>query len=84
MRFSIEDRRRVKRTAVQSIGITPVYVPESTCLAGGSKNELAIAFAPFTIVPEKDLVVDWGEPNGGRRLRLRIKGKELLRVRNFE
>lgn len=83
MRFSIEDRKRVKRTAVQSIGITPVYNPQGDCLAGGSQNMLAVAFTPFTIVPGKNLVVDWSEPNGGRRIRLLIKGRELLRVRNY-
>ncbi|MBS1659500.1 MAG: DUF4138 domain-containing protein [Bacteroidetes bacterium] len=82
LRCSLEDTKAIKRTAVQSIEIAPVYTPASTTLAGRSKTDWALGFAPFTIDSGKRLVIEWGGQDG-RRLRLHIKRKYLLRAKDL-
>jgi conjugative transposon TraN protein len=83
LRCSLEDRKRVRRTAVQSIELPPVYVPVKEVVAGGSRSRWAMGLRPLTVAPGKKLVVEWSGDTDGRRLRLVIPGKYLLRARNL-
>ncbi|HEY4291375.1 MAG TPA: DUF4138 domain-containing protein [Puia sp.] len=83
LRCDIEDRTRVRRTAVQSIGLEPMYVPAKEIVTGGRRNRWAMGLTPLTIGSGKKLVVEWGGGKDGRRLRLVIPGKYILRARNL-
>ena len=82
MRFSIEDARRIKRTAVQSLELQPVYSPEAETLQGGGKQQWAVGFEPLTVTRGKRLVVEW-KGTDGRRIRLVIKGRHILKARTL-
>ncbi|TXK31123.1 conjugative transposon protein TraN [Pontibacter qinzhouensis] len=79
VRFSLRDRRQVKRTATQEEERIPLYaygLEEKTVEAGGQKT-LVFALEKVPITKEKELVVELFEKNGGRHLQLRIRGKDL-------
>lgn len=75
-----EDRHQWRRTAAQSIEITPVYIPPNTSLPADSSLSFALGLKPLTISKRKILILEWGEKDG-RRIRLLITGKKLLRTR---
>jgi hypothetical protein len=82
LRCYIEDGRRVRRTAVQSIDVKPVYTPVMSVLTGGGERKWALGFAPFVIGRGKRLVIEWNGGKDERRVRLVIRGKHILRTRN--
>jgi conjugative transposon TraN protein len=84
LRCQLEDGKSVRRTAVQSIEVHPVYDPAKIVLAGGSRSKWAIGFRPFVAGPGKNLVVEWSGDKDGRRLRLVIRGKYILKARNLK
>ena len=84
MRFAVQDRKRVRRTAVQSIEVQPVYVGARGELAGGGQLSVVAALHALTVGKGKQLVVEWREANGGRRVRLVIRGKHLLRAKKID
>jgi hypothetical protein len=81
--FSLEDIKRARRTAVQSIGLEPVYASGMEALPGGGRTRFGVGFQPFTIAKGKRLVVEWSE-KGGRRVLIRVKAKKLLRARKLD
>jgi hypothetical protein len=82
MRFSIEDRKKVRRTAVQSVEVAVPYMMRAgnEVLYGGKSMPLVAGLRPITVAKGKRLVVEWRENGNGRRLRLVIGGKRLLRA----
>jgi len=80
MQFSIEDTRRVRRTAVQSIALKPVYRAEPEILRGDAFLRWAVALTPITVARGKKLVIGWNG-NDGRRIRLVIKGNHILKAK---
>lgn len=83
LRFAVQDRKRVRRTAVQSIDLQPVYTGSAAELAGGAQLSLVAALHALTIGRDKQLVVEWREAGGSRRVRLVINGKHLLRAKKI-
>jgi hypothetical protein len=84
MRFVVQDRKRVRRTAVQSIEVQLVYVGSASELAGGGELSLVAALHALTIAKGKQLVVEWREADDGRRVQLVIRGKLLLRAKKID
>jgi conjugative transposon TraN protein len=81
MRFSIEDRKKVRRTAMQSLEVAASYIRAGNeVLCGGMSMPLVAGLRPITVAKGKRLVVEWRENGNGRRLRLVIGGKRLLRA----
>lgn len=81
-RFFIKDAKKGKRTAVQEIDCTPLYVAGDTALVkAGSFTTAVFAFEKFTIPDAKYLAVQVMEKNGGRHLNLRISNRKLMKAR---
>jgi conjugative transposon TraN protein len=84
IRFSLEDTKRARRMAVQSIGLDPTYTSGLEELPGGCRIRFGVGFSPFTIANGKKLAVEWSERGNGRRILVRIKSRELLRARKLD
>lgn len=82
-RWTIRDRRQVRRTAMQELpleplgGGGPVAVPPDSVVHSWS------GFIPFALSPDKELVLEVAENGGGRVLELVIKHQELLKAKNY-
>lgn len=80
LRFYIQDKKRIKRTAEQQLDIQPLYISGNCSLVPGtSEQTITVALPKFTIPDKKFLAVELMEKNGGRHLMLRIKNKLLIR-----
>lgn len=79
LRFYIQDRQKVKRTASQEVDINPIYVHGSSkIIKARSTEELVCALEKFTIPDAKRLRMEMFEKNGGRNLNLSIKNKTIV------
>lgn len=82
LRFYIEDKAKVKRTASQQVQLQPIYVHgNDKVFKGNSTTDLIYALEKFTIPDSKKLVIEVMERNGGRHLRLEINNKTIVRAR---
>ena len=81
MRLSIEDRRKVKRMAVQEIAVDPIFTAVPPSIPGNSSRKFAIGYLPFTIGRNKHLQLSIAEENGGREVVVVLKSKAILRAR---
>jgi conjugative transposon TraN protein len=80
VRFFICDRQKAKRTAVQEIEITPLYVHNDTqTVKGQSEHVFVFALSKFTIPDKKYLSIQLMEKNGGRHLDLKVPGRAFVR-----
>ncbi len=83
-RFTIRDRHRVKRTAIQEIMLQPVYENPLQSVPGNSWLLFAIGFHPLTLAKDKQLLMQLGETGGGRNLSLIIRHNDLLKAKLLE
>jgi hypothetical protein len=83
-RWSIRDRRTMKRTAQQELPVEPVFGSRLELVAGDSTRDQWIGFRPFALPKDKELVVEVGERNGGRSLTLVIGHRQLLKAKQHE
>lgn|GEM_PF-469971 len=83
LRISTEDKRRVKRTATQELEITPVFADRISALPASGRLAIAVALHPFVLGRGKRLVLEVFDRGADRRVLLRVKGKRLMRTRNF-
>lgn len=82
LRFYIEDKQKVKRTASQEVEVKPVYVyGDAEKVIGQSVEDVVYALEKFTIPDAKRLVIEMFEKNGGRNLNLSIKNKTIVNAR---
>ena len=81
VRFFLQDRKRAKRTAVQQTELTPSYAQPIGNVKGRQGSDLVIGFPVFTIPRTKELIIEVGEQNGGRALRLRVPHSVVLKAR---
>lgn len=82
LRFYIEDRQKVKRTASQEVNIKPIYVfGDADKIKGQTSEDVVYALEKFTIPDAKRLVIEMFEKNGGRNLNLSIKNKTIVNAR---
>ncbi len=79
-RFFVEDRKQVKRKAVQELAVAPVYDGVPGDVAGRRRVRFAVGFSPFTVPRDKRLVVELAGADG-RTVTLDVKSKVLLRAR---
>ena len=85
LRFFIQDRQKVKRTASQEVDIKPVYVfGDAEKIKGQSAQDVVYALEKFTIPDAKRLVIEMFEKNGGRNLTLSIKNKTIVNARSVD
>lgn len=82
LRFYIEDKQKVKRTASQQVDKKPIYVyGNANRVAGQSYNDVVYALEKFTIPDAKRLIIEVFEKNGGRNISLAIKNKTIVNAR---
>jgi Domain of unknown function (DUF4138) len=79
-RFFLQDRKAVKRRAVQEVEVTPVYFPNLSTKPAISKLALAAGFDPFMVPAGKRLVVEVVGKDG-REVMVKVKGKLWRRER---
>lgn len=85
LRFYIQDKEKVKRTASQEVSVKPIYVFGNDKVVKGKSTEVVVyALDKFTIPDAKRLVIEMFEKNGGRNLNLAIKNKTIVNARLIE
>ena len=84
IRWFIRDRRVFRRTAVQETPLTPIYQPEQGCIMGDSTQSSWTGFRPFALAKDKELVIEVGEKNGGRTLKLVLGHKQILKAQKVK
>lgn len=81
LRFFIDDKKKVKRTASQQIAIEPVAVTGDYHNIKAGSHEMLIAVLPKQMIGrDKRLHIDLDEQNGGRNLICTMSNKELLKA----
>lgn len=80
IKFYIQDKTKVKRTAEQEKQLTPFFVYNDTqkAVAGNSKLNKVFVFKKFTFPDDKNLIVEMFEKGGGRQLTLTLSNKDVL------
>lgn len=79
-RFFLQDRKAVKRRAVQEVGVEPVYASGLGVVAGKGKAGWAAGFESFVVPAGKRLVVEVVGKDG-RVVNIKVKGKVWRRER---
>lgn len=81
LRFSIRDKKKNKRTAVQENDLQPLYVVGNTAkVKGRSNTTIVVALDKFTIPDAKYLAVQIMEKNGGRHLFIKINNRKIMQA----
>jgi conjugative transposon TraN protein len=84
LNFYIKDRNQSKRTAVQEIQQTPLFIYNNSAFVNGKTNlSFVVALQKFTIPDKKMLVVQLMEKNGGRNLSLKINNREMVKAKTI-
>ncbi|HRQ48981.1 MAG TPA: conjugative transposon protein TraN [Agriterribacter sp.] len=81
VRFFIQDKKRAKRTAIQEREIKPLFALPYPTIDGDGNAHIVMAFSPFTIPKNQQVVVQSEEKNGGRSLFLKLRSRCVLRAR---
>jgi len=81
IRFFIADRERLFRTAEQEVELTPIYQMAVASIPARSTKSFVFGFGSFTLPRDKSMMVEIGEDQGGRLLRLPIGYQTILRAR---
>ena len=83
LRFFLRDCKRSKRTAIQEIEVLPVYRSTTPKVGGLGQAQWVIGFHPFTVPPDKKLIIQVNEKGNGRTVILPVKSKVVLRARRL-
>jgi hypothetical protein len=83
VRLFLEDRKRVKRMALQEADMDPVYIDEGGLVAGNTTEGFAVAYRGIAVPDGKRVVLEFAERDGGRTMRVRIPLKKLLAARKL-
>lgn len=82
LRFYIQDRQKVKRTASQEVDVKPIYVfGDAKKIRGRTSEDVVYALEKFTIPDAKRLHIEMFEKNGGRNLELSIRNKTIVKAK---
>lgn len=82
LRFFIQDKKRVKRTALQLTEVRPVFsLNDTTQVPSRSEHPMVFVLPKFTLASDQRLVIQAKEKNGARHLELQVGGKPILRAR---
>ncbi|MBC6992496.1 conjugative transposon protein TraN [Hymenobacter sp. BT491] len=83
LKFTVRDKKLVKRTAIQESEVTPRYVHNGqlSAIPGRKHLERVYVYPKFTIPDDKVLIVELFEKGGGRHLALKITNQDILRAR---
>ena len=82
LRFYIQDKMKVKRTASQEVNIKPVYVyGDDQQIPANTVQDIVYALEKFTIPDAKRLHIEMFEKNGGRSQELSIRNKTIVNAK---
>lgn len=82
LRFYVQDRAKVKRTASQEVDMKPVYVyGDDQQVPANTTQDIVYALEKFTIPDAKRLQIEMFEKNGGRNLELSIRNKIIVKAK---
>lgn len=82
LRFYVQDKAKVKRTASQEITRDPLFTyGNDQSIEGRTTSNLVFAFQKFTIPDAKRLIVELYERDGGRNLTLQINNRKIVSAR---
>jgi hypothetical protein len=76
MKYYLEDRKQVKRRAVQEVEITPVFTDVGAAVSVGTRVSFAAGFEPFFVGKGRRLVCEI-RGKDGRVLRLGVAGRRV-------
>lgn len=80
LRFSVSDKKRPKRTAIQEVYITPFRVLDDTSSVGPNAAHTFIYAIPKMTIPNKKLLsIALHEKDGGRHLNLKVRNRHILK-----
>ena len=81
LKFFINDKQRVKRTASQEFESIPVFVyNKKSKIKGESTISTIYVLKKFTIPDAKALDIEMFEKDGGRNLNVRIENRDIIRA----
>lgn len=78
LRVAIKDKRAFKRRALQEVALAVVSRQEPAVLRADSVVRFCDGLAPRVPGKGQELVVEWAERDGDRRVEIRVKGKRVL------
>lgn len=82
LRFYVEDKTKVKRTASQEVDMKPVYVyGDDQQVPANTTQDIVYALEKFTIPDAKRHHIEMFEKNGGRNLELSIRNKTIVKAK---
>jgi len=84
MRFFIRDRRVWRRRARQELPLMPLVRYEPLFVGSDSVVSLCYGLQPRLPAKGQDLVLEYGERNGGRRMVVRLSGAALLKAKKLK
>jgi len=77
--FKIVDKKVMKRTAIQETVIFPIRAFNyATRIAGKSSERTVFVMDKFTILDDKEFVVELNEKNGGRHQRFVVENSDIV------
>jgi hypothetical protein len=83
MRFVIRDRHALKRRALQELRLVPLVRQEETTVWADSAVTLYYGLTPRVPGKRQELVIEWAERNGDRRMLIRVAARDLLTARRL-
>jgi hypothetical protein len=84
MRFSIRDRRVLRRRARQELPLATVVRRETLSVLSDSAVWLYYGLAPRLPDKRQELVMEYGERTGPRRMSLRLRDKDILKAKKLK
>ncbi|GGF24263.1 conjugative transposon protein TraN [Echinicola rosea] len=83
--FTITDKKQAKHASLREGFLDPLLLEwqDGKGIAGHRSNVLVAAFPQFTLSDKKQLVIQLNEKNGDRNLRLKVRGRDILKTRNL-
>jgi len=84
LQVSLRDKGTTKRTAMQELALTPLYIAGNTkIIKRFSVTRAVIALEQFTIPDAKVFTIRIFEKNGGRHLQVTIHNKDIIKAVAF-
>jgi conjugative transposon TraN protein len=82
IRLYLRDKKKGRRTAVQEIELKPLFTAGKIDeVPAFSKSSAVFVVEKFTIPDNKYFIIEVGEKNGGRHLRLRMNNRKIVRAK---
>jgi hypothetical protein len=78
VKVEMQERKAYRRRARQEVGLRVMYRQEPVVLKADSTVRFCVAVVPRVPGKEQEIVIQWVERDGDRRIVLRVRGKRVL------